>query len=119
MSPAALALKRQEFSAKHEPRSLVERFHFATLPWRSLLIVAAVALGFAYIVLVNQSATNGFALKTLEDKLGVLSDANRKLEIQATELQSMQTIASASDSMKLQPVKNVRYLGTGTAVAVR
>lgn len=119
MSYAAIALKRQEFTAKHEPHTLLERFHFAALPWRSLLIVAAIALGLAYIVLVNQSATNGFALKTLEDKVGQLSEANRKLEIQATELQSMQTIASSSNTMNLQPVKNVRYLGTGTAVAVR
>jgi hypothetical protein len=119
MSSTTLALKRQAFTAKHEPKTILERFHFAALPWRSLLIVTAVALGLAYIVLVNQSATNGFALKTLEDKVTELSDANRKLEIQATELQSMQTIAAASDSMDLEPVKNVRYLGTGTAVAVR
>lgn len=119
MSTLTLALKRQSMNAKREPRSPAERFHFAALPWRSLMIVTLAALGMLYLVLVNQSATHGFALKDLQDRADKLNVENRKLELQATELQSMASISAAGQAFQLESTKTVRYLPTGSAVAAR
>ncbi|MFH0853229.1 MAG: hypothetical protein V1853_02380 [bacterium] len=74
--------------------------------------------GAIYLMLINNVATTGFEIKTLEQKVDQLRQDNRRLELEATELQSLAIVESATDQLGLTEVAQVKYLSpTGTVVA--
>lgn len=84
------------------------------------VIGALLALGggIIYLTLINRVATTGFEIKTLEQRVSQLRDENRKLELEAANLQSLAVVQSATESLGLTEVAKIEYLPvTGAAVA--
>lgn len=56
------------------------------------LVVLTAATGFLYVLQMNISATKGYDIRELEQKIALLQKDNRDLELDAMELQSMERI---------------------------
>ena len=78
------------------------------------ITVLAVSLtlvgGASYLALINNVATTGFELKNLENKVEELRKENRRLEVQATELQALSAVEAASADLGLTEVAHIEYL---------
>jgi len=77
------------------------------------VFLALIISGFAYLALINSVSTRGFEIKSLEKKVESLRKENERLQMEAVELQSMNTIAAASKKLSLEPVEKVEYVSTG------
>ncbi|MFH1366470.1 MAG: hypothetical protein ABIH38_00580 [Patescibacteria group bacterium] len=66
--------------------------------------------GFAYLAVINNVSTGGFELKRLEQRVDELKEQNRQLELEATKLESLNTIAAAGSQLELKPSDKVEYL---------
>ncbi|MFH0819294.1 MAG: hypothetical protein V1898_04830 [Patescibacteria group bacterium] len=74
-------------------------------------LILLVVLFFSYIVLVNNTASDGFVLDGLETQVARLEDSNNKLEFQKDNLESMEHVASLSVNYNLQSAQGgVEYL---------
>jgi cell division protein FtsL len=81
-------------------------------------LLLSLAGGILYLTLINRTATTGFEIKSLEQRVGELRDTNKRLELQATQLRSLSVVESTTESLGLTEVANIRYLPvTGSAVA--
>lgn len=56
------------------------------------LVVLTATTGFLYVLQMNISATKGYDIRELEQKIALLQKDNRDLELDAMELQSMERI---------------------------
>lgn len=102
-----------------ERPSFLGRFHFSREKLSFFIFLSLIISSFAYLALINNVSTGGFQLKGLEQKIEVLKEQNKKLEIETTKLESMNTIAQATDSLGLKPADKVEYLEVTTpAVAL-
>lgn len=85
-----------------------------------LLLAVIVFAGFSYLFYVNQTATGSFDIKGLETKITELQDANKKLELQTAEMQSLATIEDGIKDLQMVASTKIEYLpAVGAAVAVR
>ncbi|USN53104.1 MAG: hypothetical protein H6760_02905 [Candidatus Nomurabacteria bacterium] len=85
-----------------------------------LTVTLAVIGGGAYLALINNVATTGFEIKTLENRVDELRKENRRLEVEATELQSLSAVQEASGQLGLTEVAHIEYLSpTDSAFARR
>lgn len=93
----------------------------ADLRWLNLLLIAIVAgLFVGYLVVNNRAATSGFALRSLEQRVGQLESEQRVLELQALDRQSMSGIENRAQELGFVPVGSVQYLTvTGGTVALK
>ncbi len=82
-------------------------------------IFLSLAGGITYLTLINRTATTGFEIKALEQRVSELRDTNRKLELQATQLRSLSTVESATESLGLTQVAQIEYLPTGTTAVAQ
>lgn len=80
----------------------------------------AFVTGFAYVLLTNNTAAQGFAIKTLEREITSLQQQNERLELKAADLRALSSVSLSSQTLDLQPTDQVEYLSpTTSAVAVR
>ncbi len=75
-----------------------------------LVIVLIAGAGFGYLVAVNQTASTGFELTALEERVAEQRQANQKLELEKAELSAMPEIQRASEELRLVAVDKVDYL---------
>lgn len=84
-----------------------------------IVIVLLIILGTAYLVQINQTATSGFAVKDMNQKISQLEEQHQKLELEIADLQSLQNIQSASDRLQLVSHTKLDYIQpTDGAVAL-
>ncbi len=96
------------------------RLKLSTQKFAVLLSVLAVASGFTYVFVTNTTAQEGFAIRSLQQKISDLQDANQKLELQAADLRSLTAVEQTSTQLGLVPAANFQYLApTSGAVAAR
>jgi len=101
-----------------ERREGKERFH--TVGLNVLLLALLVFAGLSYLYYVNRTATGGFDIKGLENRIEVLQKDNKKLEIQAAQLQSLTTLEGASQSLQMVATTAIEYLpAVSSAVAIK
>jgi len=74
------------------------------------VFLALIFSALAYLALINNVSTGGFELKGLEQKIEQLKEENSKLELEATKLEAMNTIAAASEQLQLTQADKVEYL---------
>lgn len=74
--------------------------------WVLFLILA---LGAAYLFSVNDTATKGYQIRGLEKQLVELKEANKRLELEAASLKSIQSIEAQARTLNLVPSGGVNY----------
>lgn len=99
-----------ELDPAQYPRYWWHRWHLSTQKFAVILTVTAFLTGFIYVLLTNQTAAEGFAIKGLQQKIAVLSAANEKLELKAADLRSLSVIDRASVNLALTPTQQYEYL---------
>lgn len=75
-----------------------------------LMVALIISLGVSYLFSVNQTASRGFEVSSLEEEVETLAQQNKKLELEASELLSMSNVQEVSQDMNLVPVERVEYL---------
>ena len=86
----------------------------------TFLIFAVLAIfGGAYIYQVNSIATQGFAVKELEDQIRNLRKESEQLKIKEVELKSMYNIEKSAEELKLESVPGISYVEMRGPVAMK
>lgn len=83
----------------------------------ALAILTGITLG--YLALVNDNATAGYELRTVEQRAAELREEVRRLEIATIAAQSNERLAARVANHGFVPVAQVRYLDADHAVARR
>lgn len=86
----------------------------------SVLVAVSFMIGFVYLVQTNISATKGYEIKDLEQKLEILKEKNDKLNLQYIELQSVANITNEVSNLNLVASSDVDVVTPlGSSVALR
>ncbi len=85
---------------------------------RILMIGLALVLGVFYLWLVNSSATAGFYLSDLDQKVVQLEEEYRKLEITQGEVLSLEHIQEQGESMNMVAASTLDYVEGDSAIAL-
>lgn len=94
------------------------RLKISTQKFAVLLSITAVVSGFGYVLLTNQTASQGFAIDDLERQLATLQAGNEKLDLQAADLRAMGAVRLTSQTLDLEPTVGFEYLpATGPVAA--
>lgn len=83
-----------------------------------LLLLLAVALSLVYVGLINSNTLKAYAMHDLEKRLATLKEMNEKMEIDLSELQSVDTIKIAAREMGLVATDKIEYIKADTGVAL-
>jgi len=93
---------------------------FAPTKLAVVMVVLTVVVGFTYLTQTNLVATKGYEIKELDEKLTVLQDQNRQLNLNYIELQSMAKVIEEAENLNLVASNNVDVITPlGSSVALR
>lgn len=76
----------------------------------SVLFGACCLLGVMYLYQVNSFSTKGFEIKALQNKISVLQEQQRELQVQSAQLQSLQRIQASPEVQSMESVTSVSYI---------
>ena len=76
------------------------------------LMVFIVIFAVLYLVEVNSISTKGYEIKNLEKRMTSLQESNKRLELEAASLKSIQTIESDVKVLNFVPSGSVNYIPT-------
>lgn len=111
---------------KPSSRELSGSVHMFLLAVLTALFVS----GGGYLYAVNQSAVQGYHMRTLEKEIDALKQKNAELRITEADLRSLSRIENAEGELQMQKLDNVKYIeereptsplasGQGVPVALR
>jgi cell division protein FtsL len=83
------------------------------------MLVITVIVGASYFFQTNVSTTQGYQIRTLEEQLGELKDANTDLKLRYIELQSMANVIDQASELKLVATGNVEVIVPNSGVVAR
>ncbi len=66
--------------------------------------------GGGYLYSVNQSAVQGYHMRTLEKEINTLKQQNAELRITEADLRSLSRIEASQDALQMQRLGNVKYI---------
>ncbi len=75
-----------------------------------LIVFLLLGLGMFYITQVNNISTKGYDIKKLEVKLNEMKESNKRLELQAASLKSINNLESEVKTMNLIPSEDTNYI---------
>lgn len=75
-----------------------------------VLLSSIVILGFGYLFQINALGTTGYKIKKIEKQLQVLEQEQKSLQLDASDLQSIERVQAESVKMNFVPSENVTYL---------
>ncbi len=115
-----MAVSRQKhlmssYASKESSRELSGSVHLLLL---SVLTTMFVSGGY-YLYSVNQSAVQGYHMRTLEREIDVLKQANAELRITEADLRSLKRIEDSQEELQMQKLENIKYLEEHGPVALR
>lgn len=85
----------------------------------SLVFVLIIATGIGYLLVANNTAIKGFAVKELENRIADLEEQNTDLELEAIKLQSINVVEEKVSKLDMVKVAKTDYVSpTGSAVAL-
>ena len=87
-----------------------KKFFFGPKTLKIFLLGLIVFVGLAYIVQVNMNATSGYQVTELAEKAQELQKINKKLEIQAASLRSIENIERVRERQVLEKVTYIEYI---------
>lgn len=83
-----------------------------------LVLISIVAVSYLYYM--NQTATGGFDIKGMENRIEQLTKDNKQLEVKAAANQSLSAIEQSSSLAGMVATTKIEYLpAVGSSVAVR
>lgn len=85
-------------------------FKFGPVMMALTIVVLVCVLSLFFLVQVFQSSTTGYEVSDLQDQVGELKEQNKKLEIQAAELKSLQGVEGSVEEMNMVDVDNIVYV---------
>lgn len=94
------------WTPKQTPRELPGSVHMFLLAVLTALFVS----GGGYLYAVNQSAVQGYHMRTLEKEIDALKQKNAELRIAEADLRSLSRIESAEGELEMQKLDNVKYI---------
>ena len=74
------------------------------------LVVSVFMLGITYLFVINSLGTKGYEIRKLEEQVRILEDDQKNLQIQAADLQSINTIMEETSKLNFVPTTNVTYV---------
>lgn len=87
---------------------------------RGALSTAIILMSFFYVMQTNAASTKGYLMSDLENHIKTLEQENRRLEVEISKNQSMQSIQERLAQVNLVAIDRADYLNVaGTAVAQR
>jgi len=110
------------FPELNKKRNILKKVCGIFTPSRISFMVIALTLfiGVTYLMQANVSATKGYEIKDLENKVKELKEDNSKLNLKYVELQSMANIIEQVPSLNLVATENIEIITPiGSAVALR
>ena len=72
-----------------------------------------------YLFSVNQSAVQGYHMKSLEKEINALKQENAELRITEADLRSLQRIEGSGQELNMQKLENIKYLEERGPVALK
>jgi hypothetical protein len=103
-------------SDKGRPRDLSAGFRLLN----ALLVACVIAMSLGYLVMINRSATKGFIIKAIEQRISGLEEERKRLDLETLASQSMENIESRVGDLGFVPVSSIDFVnGAGGAVAIR
>lgn len=103
------------WAPKKSSRELSGSVHLLVLGVLTALFVS----GGCYLYSVNQSAVQGYHMRTLEKEIDVLKQQNAELRIAEADLRSLSRIEASQEELRMQKLENVKYLEERGPVALR
>jgi hypothetical protein len=75
-----------------------------------LVFAALTLLVFSYFIQVNTFSTKGYEIRQMQRSVSTLRDEQKKLEIEAAQLQSLQNLKAEPSASSMVPVNKVVYI---------
>ncbi len=72
-----------------------------------------VLLGFGYLFQINALGTKGYEIKKVEQKIQALEEQQKTLQLESSDLQSIEKIQLQSAAANFVPSNNVTYIKDG------
>lgn len=113
MNANVLALKKGHISFFSERLAARENFRLSFTQTYILAIVMIALLGIYYVWILNQNATKGYKIRTLQEQYRELTFQENLLDIRIAEGKSIDTIMQSSASPLLQDVDKPTFLVLG------
>ena len=74
------------------------------------IIASSMILGLVYLFVVNSLGTKGYQIRKLEEQVRVIESDQKNLQLQASDLQSINRIQAEAKQLNFVPNSNVTYL---------
>jgi hypothetical protein len=113
-NPAVFGEKKKRAKTKPVSTSGTGR-----ISWSFLLVSLICVVGVLYIFEVNNAATQGYNIQSLEKQVQELKNNNEKLKIREAELRSMYNIEERTKNLNMTAPKDVSYLTLPGNVAMK
>jgi len=114
-----MSVTRQKMMASWTPkkgaRELSGSVHLFVLTVLTVLFIS----GGCYLYSVNQSAVQGYHMRTLEKEIDTLKQKNAELRITEADLRSLSRIEASQEELRMQKLEDVTYLEERGPVAWR
>lgn len=94
-----------QVQAKPKPKK-TKAFEIDAIFW---IVFFLVFFSIAYLTMVNSTSTKGYEIKKLESRLLELKEQQKRLELEAASLKSIQTIEEEIKTLNLIPSGSVKY----------
>lgn len=91
---------KREISQKNKVRSFLA----------VLLILFIVAIIFFYVLQINSIAAKGYKIRGLKNQLNELKDINKVLQVNISNLKSINVLQSKTESFNMIEAKNIEYV---------
>lgn len=91
---------KQEASKKIKTKKLLVMF----------LIFSIGILVILYVLQVNSAATKGYEIRGLKKRINELSDQNRALQVDISNLKSINILQSKTESFNMTEAENIEYV---------
>ena len=79
------------------------------------MIGSVVFIGLSYLIFVNKVATDGYQVKELSEKIEDLRYENKKLELETSEIKSLQKVSDRSQDLQLVKIDKMDYVTSTTS----
>jgi cell division protein FtsL len=96
--PLGASSKRKSVSVNHSRKI------------NTVLLASIVILGFGYLFQINALGTTGYEIKKIEKRLQTLEQEQKSLQLDASDLQSIDRVQAEAMKMNFVPSENVTYL---------
>lgn len=75
-----------------------------------LLLAVLIFMGFGYLFIINSLGTKGYEIRKVEQRIANLEAQKNSLQLDASDLQSIDKIQSHAEKLNLVPSTNVTYI---------